>query len=87
MLKRATLGGDVIIENVDNYDLDNWVDARFKNNGNKPVFIFNDWYAPGDVFQAGVSDVPVKDSIEIRFDPEDTAPKVTVTYGKVKQGC
>lgn len=86
-MRVATLGGDVITENVDNYELDYWVDARFKNNGTKPVYILNDDYAPGEVFSAGVSDVPVKDSIEIRFDPEDTAPKVTVTYGRVKQGC
>lgn len=88
MLKvTAQLGYDVITRDTDNYELNGWVDARFVNRGNKPVRIFNDLYQPYETFEARVGNLPVHGTVPVEFDPADTNPRVTVTYGTVRKEC
>lgn len=85
MLKKAGIGSQTITRNT-TVKMESWIDARFENKSTKPVFIYNRYYEPNEIFYGGVADLEVTSDIEIRFDPTETKKLVYITYG-TKKNC
>jgi hypothetical protein len=77
---------DIIREDVDQYEIKEWIGTKFVNVGEASAEIRGITYLTGDIFDASVGNYPVVGDLSIKFTGEGTK-KIVVNYGVLVKKC